>query len=262
MTDLQKYTQQFELTKEDIKTLEQAGVIPKGTPASQVDLFGRQCAEYKLSPFKRQIHLVKRKQKNGESWTDIYSAQTGIDGFRAIAERTGRYAGSDDYTFDEGLNQYQMIESKRLKPKTATAIVHKLLPNGQVMPIKATVRWEEYFPGDKQGFMWNKMPFLMLGKCAEALALRKSFPEDLGGLYIFEEMAQTEKPVKEPKPETTNPQAFEEISFNVKEFQDAKELSSKAEGIILDAKQRGCSDSEVESLKQIIKDKHSKLREK
>lgn len=129
-----------------------------------------------LSPLLRQIHFVKRKdhQRN----TDIIVPQTGIDGFRLIAERTGNYAGSDDPVFEY---------NSEGKPIKATCTVWKLLKN-QKVGFTASARFEEYYPGEKMGFMWRSKPHIMLGKCSEAQALRKAFPAELSSVYADEEM--------------------------------------------------------------------------
>lgn len=190
---LQK-VENYHLSEDDIKTLIDARVIPSNTPQGVIKLFARVCHEKNLSPFTRQIHLVPRLNRKANQIQ--YTIQIGIDGLRALAERTGKYAGTDDYVYDEGLSLYQMIQAGRKKPTTATATVYKILPNGSVHPIRATARWEEYYPGEDQWSLWNKMPFLMLGKVAEALALRKAFPDALGGLYADEEMEQAGKEVQ------------------------------------------------------------------
>jgi hypothetical protein len=108
-------------------------------------LFLLQCKRTGLDPLARQIHVTKRKGQ--------VVIQTGIDGYRLIADRTGRYAGNDDPVFDdEG------------RPRRATVTVYKIV--GAVRcPFTATARWDQYYPGDAVGFMWKKMPHLMLGKC-------------------------------------------------------------------------------------------------
>jgi hypothetical protein len=53
----------------------------------------------------------------------------------------------------------------------------------------ATARWNEYKPDNYSG-LWDKMPSVMISKCAEALALRKGFPTQLAGLYEQAELDQ------------------------------------------------------------------------
>lgn len=157
--------------------------IAVGATNDELQLFLYQAKRTGLDPLSRQIHFVKRQDKG--------TIQTAIDGYRLIADRTGKLAGSDDYVFDEGMTQFQHIASGRKQPITATVTVWKHV-NGERCPFTATARWEEYFPGEKQGFMWKKMPYLMIGKCAEALALRKAFPAELSGVFTNEEMMQAD----------------------------------------------------------------------
>ena len=157
--------------------------IAVGATHDELQLFLYQAKRTGLDPLSRQIHFVKRKDKG--------TIQTAIDGYRLIADRTGKYAGSDDYLFDEGIPQYLHMTSVKEHPRTATVTVYKSV-DGMRVAFTATAGWTEYFPGDAQGFMWRKMPYLMIGKCAEALALRKAFPAELSGIYTNEEMMQAD----------------------------------------------------------------------
>lgn len=130
-----------------------------------------------LDPFTRQIHFVKRG--------GVGTIQTGIDGYRAIAERSGTLAGIDDAVYDDEISDH---------PQKASVTVYKL-QGGVKTSFTASARWSEYNQATSP--IWKKMPYLMLGKCAEALALRKAFPNDLSGLYTNEEMAQADnEPVR------------------------------------------------------------------
>lgn len=144
-----------------------------------------------LDPMAKQIYPVYRwDYKTGAERMTI---QTGIDGFRLIAQRTGEYAGQEDikYAVEDLWNP---ISGETQKQLTATAIVYKLnKKTGERMPVTATARWSEYVQKGRDGKpmgLWASMGYNQLGKCAEALALRKGFPAELSGLYTEDEMAQ------------------------------------------------------------------------
>jgi len=170
-------------TQEQITLLKDVVARDQNLNDNELKLFVAVSSKTGLDPLTRQIYAVRRDGK--------ITFQTSIDGFRSIADRTGAYAGNDDYRFDEGLNEYEMIKDERKRPTTATATVYKVV-GGQRCPYSATARWEEYAISGNSGFMWTKMPFLMLGKCAEALALRKAFPAQMSGLYTGDEMQQAD----------------------------------------------------------------------
>lgn len=130
-----------------------------------------------LDPLAKQISLL--------NFSGQWQITTTIDGYRALAERTEAYAGSDPAVFLEG--DRVLGNGKRI-PETATVTVWKMV-QGQRVPFSATVYWDEYYGGEKN-FAWNKMPRTMLAKVAESHALRKAFPTVLSGVYTSEEMDQ------------------------------------------------------------------------
>lgn len=129
-----------------------------------------------LDPVKKQIYFVSRNDE--EKGKRVWSSQVSIDGFRAIAEATGQYEGQDEPTYQRDPEEDYLI---------ARVTVYR---KGR-RPSVGVARWPEFMQagrGGQPGYMWKKMPYHMLAKCAEALALRKAFPEDLSGLYTPDEM--------------------------------------------------------------------------
>lgn len=158
-------------------------VVCKEASDMEISFFLQVCAAKRLDPFGQQIFLVKRKGYNGKP--DSLTIQTGIDGFRATAAKTGEYAGNDEPKFE-------YAPDKGKKPTKATVTVWRLV-NGQRVSFTASARWDEFYPGEKMGFMWDSKPHVMLGKCAEAQALRRAFPNECGGLYEQAELQRDDE---------------------------------------------------------------------
>ena len=150
--------------------------VAVGATDAELKLFLFDCARQGVHPLDRLIHFTKRSGK--------YTPITSIDFMRIRAADSGEMAGSDDPVFYNFNADAEPISY----PAQATVTVYRLT-QGQRFAYTATARWSEYKP-EQNDFMWRKMPHTMLGKCAEALALRKGFPRQLAGLYAKEELDQ------------------------------------------------------------------------
>jgi len=170
-------------------------VLAPDLTLAELRLFAMVADRSGLDPFARQIFAVKRR--SGGVYRVTF--QTGIDGYRSIAARTGEYDGQDEPTYSADCSCERLPKPH---PVSSTVRVHR---KGMSHPVAATAFWHEYVPeagqsgnGDQ---MWRKMPHVMIAKVAEALALRKAFPWDpnrqtgIGSdVYTTDEMAQADAP--------------------------------------------------------------------
>lgn len=164
-------------------------IAPKATD-DELKLFIYQAKRTGLDPLARQIYAIHRRQKVGNNWVEKMTIQTSIDGFRVIAERSGDYAGQDEPIFEEA-------EGNLIK---CTVKCYRFKGEARYCVSVGVAYWSEYVPmyEGKPSGLWLKMPHTMLAKVAEALALRKAYPQDLSGLYTGDEMNQADKIEPEP----------------------------------------------------------------
>ena len=174
-SDLEK--QRFQLLQE---------TICRGMTAAEIDLFEYHCKRLGLDPHAKQIHPVKRWDSTLRK--EVMTVQIGIDGYRLIAERTGRYVPGKEPEFVYNKEGGLVCARSYIKKQTQDGVWHEVC---------ASAHYSEYVALKKDGkpnSMWNTKPHIMLSKCAEAMALRKAFPAELSGLYTKEEMGQADNP--------------------------------------------------------------------
>lgn len=163
-----------------------ASVFP-GASSESILMAWDYCKARNLDPLKKVVHIVpmfvKDAKTGNKEWRDV--VMPGIAELRTTAHRTKQYAGIDEPEFGPEF-EYKGIKA----PKWCRVSVYRMLGE-QRCKFTHPEYFQEAVAESNDGNvnpMWKERPYGQLAKCAEAGALRKAFPEELGNEYTAEEM--------------------------------------------------------------------------
>lgn len=207
-TDIVKFTDDggkpVQFTGQDVKDLVCSNATDK-----EVALFLAHCAKHNLDPIgAKDAYLIKY----GNAPAQII---TGFQVFNRRANRSKDYAGIED-----GVVVYSQQRGIERRPGSAvyTEIGEQLLGGWARVSFKdgkkpayAEVALKDFSTGKSN---WLKMPGVMIDKVAKATAWRLAYPDEFGGMYVNEEMAQAQaqpepQPVQQPVVQPHKPQKAE-----------------------------------------------------
>lgn len=204
-------TDAAQFTEEQRKLI--TDVLCRGASPTEINFFMNVAERLKLDPFKRQIHAMKRKVDGKEQMQFMVS----IEGLRSIASRCKTDDGRDAYA---GNSKPKFSFTDKGKLESAEVTVYRIV-QGEPREFTAEVFYDECVQmkglwennrkvGETPNSFWEKRPRGQLGKCAEAAALRKAFPEETGGVYIEDELPDVEDVERDKKQATTQPKPHAE----------------------------------------------------
>ena len=172
-------------------------LLPDGATDTDLKLLLTYSQRTGLDPLLRQVWLNKRRGKPGQPIATI-------DGLRTVAVRSGEYLGQTKPEWAGADGVWHDVWTEDKPPAAARIGVYR---KGFAEPLYAVARYSDYVQmmstdhGLSPNSMWQKMAANQTLKCAEALALRKAFPEVLSGIYSEDEMAQATADNVVPFPE-------------------------------------------------------------
>lgn len=191
----------FQVDKGQWKVLVEA-IFPSAKTADAIVMALSYCQSRKLDVMKRPVHIVPMWDSARGGYVE--TVWPGISELRTTASRTQGYAGVDEAEFgptrkvkftgrvkDRGDWKDQTIEIEF--PDWCRLTVYRIVDGQRCKFVGPKVKWEETYAtlgnSDIPNKMWQERPEGQIEKCAEAAALRRAFPEELGNELTAEEMA-------------------------------------------------------------------------
>lgn len=168
------------VTADDVRNL-----ICPNADQKEVSLFLQLCKSQRLNPFVKDAYLVKYGSNPAQMITNYQV-------FNRRACRNDNYAGIE--------NGVVVLRNGEIVHKDGSAVYKaagetllggwaKVYFKDNRKPAYAEVALDDYSTGKSN---WQKMPGVMIEKCAKAAAWRLAFPDDFQGMYVSEEMQQAQ----------------------------------------------------------------------
>lgn len=175
------------ISDDEFETLRRT--VCKDLDNNELKLFVAFCVQRKLHPLAKHVYPFKSGGR--------LSFITSIDAMRTIAHRSGQYDGSEGPYWCGKDGKWVDVWLSPERPLAAKFIDYR---KDCAHPFVGIILASEY-----QGQTVAKsMPTHMLAKAAEAIAHRKAFPEDLGGMYEKDEMPPEIDVTPHPPPKPAN----------------------------------------------------------
>lgn len=182
-------------------------IYPSAETIEGIALAVRYCRERNLDVFKRPVHVVPVYNSKLKKYVEM--VWPGIAEYRTTASRTQEYAGCDSTEFgpfvEETFSGLKDVWSNGKKtgheeiscvlryPEWARITVYRMIKGHRCAFVGPKVFFKEIYSCLSHNLpvpnaRWQRSPSGMLEKTAEAGALRKAFPEELGNTMTAEEM--------------------------------------------------------------------------
>ncbi|MGH6714926.1 MAG: phage recombination protein Bet, partial [Bradyrhizobium sp.] len=175
-------------------------VCPTAKTIEGVILYLSYCKARRLDPMKRPVHIVPIWDKDKRRYVE--TVWPGIGELRTTAMRTKLYGGCDECRFGPdqttefsgtvgGDGKERRVNATVVFPQWAQVTVYRMVEGQRVSVPGPRVYWTETYArqgrSDVPNDMWQKRPRGQLEKCAEAAALRRAFPEEIGNDVTVDE---------------------------------------------------------------------------
>lgn len=141
--------------------------IAKELAPDEFALFVQVSKRLGLSPLAKQIYALK---VGGRMVLHV-----GIDGYRVLAERSRVYGGQFGPYWADAEGEWHEVWLSNEPPAAAKV---GILRKDWKAPLWGVARFKSY---NRDSPNWRQQPDVMLAKAAEALAIRKAFPQELAG---------------------------------------------------------------------------------